>query len=263
MKLAIASEHTLLVSAPKYAALGIYLCLWMWCVAQYALLGQTAGQISWAWPWCQLAATLVVIAVGGKRIVQPFFLFAMAGFGAELGGIYLGLYGQYSYTGMLGPAASGVPLGIALSWALLLCYVSQMLSPLQLNRFALAALGALWMTTIDLVIDPLASGPLNLWVWRNGGPYFGVPLSNFIGWFIVSFILLAASGRFNWTSRGIKFIGLSLVLSLAFGAMRHQLWLLVGLSALLIATHWVVELWHPAPRRLLAAPLSPRSERSS
>jgi uncharacterized membrane protein len=263
VKSATTAEQTILLSAPKYAALGLYLCFWMWCVAEYAVLGTPAGQISWAWPWCGIAATLVVIAVGGKRIVQPFALLALAGFGAELTGIHLGFFGPYSYTGSLGPAAIGVPLGIGLAWALLLCYVSQMLSPLPLNRYGLAALGALWMTGIDLVVDPLASGPLNLWIWHSGGPYFGVPLSNFAGWFVISFLLLAALGRFQWTSRAIKLIGLTLVISLALGAARHQMWVLVGISCVLIAVHWLAEHWHPAPRRLLAAPLAPRTERMS
>ena len=24
------------------------------------------------------------------------------------------------------------------------------------------------------------------WIWRSGGPYYGVPLSNFVGWFITA-----------------------------------------------------------------------------
>jgi uncharacterized membrane protein len=262
VKPAATAEQARLLSAPKYAALGLYACLWLWCVAEYALLGLPAGRISWIWPWCGIAASLLVLAVGGKRIIQPFALLALAGFGVELSGIYLGLFGRYSYTGMLGPAAIGVPLAMGLAWALLLCYVSQMLSPLPLNRYGLAAVGALWMTGIDLVVDPLAAGPLHLWVWHGGGQYFGVPLSNFLGWYIFSFLLLAALGRFSWTSRGIKLIGLSLVVSLALGAARHQLWLLVGIACGLAAVHWAVEHWHPAPKRLLATPSAPRSGRA-
>jgi putative membrane protein len=26
------------------------------------------------------------------------------------------------------------------------------------------------------------------WIWRNGGPYFGVPLSNFMGWYLTAFL---------------------------------------------------------------------------
>jgi len=34
----------------------------MWCVAEYVVLGTPAGRISWIWPWCGIAASLLVIA---------------------------------------------------------------------------------------------------------------------------------------------------------------------------------------------------------
>lgn len=224
---------------------------------QYVVVGIPAGQLSWVWPWCGLAATVLVFAVGGKRIIQPFLLLAIAGYFVELLGMYFEIFGHYSYTDALGYAAIGVPLAMGLAWALLLCYVAQMLSPLPLSRLAMAAIGAVWMTGIDLLVDPLAVGPLKLWVWQGGGPYFGVPLSNFAGWLLFSFILLAALGRFEWTSRGIKLIGLSLVISLALGAVRHEAWVLVGVACLLVGIHWAVEHWHPAPKRLIATSLAP------
>lgn len=247
-------------NASKYIALGAYACLWIWCVVQYVVVGIPPGQISWAWPWCGIAATLLVFAAGGKRIIQPFLLLAVAGYVVELIGMYGKVFGSYSYTNALGYAAIGVPLAMGLAWALLLCYVAQMLSPLPLNRLALAAIGAVWMTGIDMLVDPLAVGPLKLWVWQGGGPYFGVPLSNFAGWLLFSFILLVALGRFEWTSRGIKLTGLSLVVSLALGAARHEAWVLVGVAGLLVGMHWAVEHWHPAPKRLIATSFTPRQE---
>jgi uncharacterized membrane protein len=219
-----------------------------------------AGQISWVWPWCGIAATLLVFAAGGKRIIQPFLLLAVAGYAVEIIGQSVQVFGRYTYTDALGYAAIGVPLAMGLAWALLLCYIAQMLSPLPLSRLAIAALGAVWMTGIDLLVDPLAAGPLKLWVWLDGGPYFGVPLSNFVGWLFFSFILLYALGRFDWSSRGIKLTGLSLVISLALGAARHQAWVLVGVACILVAVHWAMEQWHPAPKRLIAFTLAPGNE---
>lgn len=40
----------------------------------------------------------------------------------------------------------------------------------------------------DLGIDPTASTFLSEWVWQTPGAYFGVPISNFFGWFLVVFI---------------------------------------------------------------------------
>jgi uncharacterized membrane protein len=238
----------------KYAALAVYSGLWLWCVAEYVMLGITSSRTSWVWPWCGVAASLLLLAAGGKRIYLPFLLLSVAGFGVEQMGIHYGVFGQYSYTPTLGVGASGVPLAMGIAWALLLCYVSQMLSPLPLNRLVLAALGAVWMTSIDLLVDPLAAGPLKLWIWHDGGSYFGIPFSNFVGWFCVSFLLLLVLGRFHWSSRAISLIGLSLVVSLALGAMRNQMWILVAISAVLVVAHWVVEQLHPVSKRLLLAP---------
>jgi uncharacterized membrane protein len=38
------------------------------------------------------------------------------------------------------------------------------------------------------VVDPLLSGPVfKAWIWEQGGPYFGVPTQNFIGWLLTTF----------------------------------------------------------------------------
>jgi uncharacterized membrane protein len=44
------------------------------------------------------------------------------------------------------------------------------------------------MVMWDLGIDPTASTFLSEWVWQTPGAYFGVPISNFFGWFLVVFI---------------------------------------------------------------------------
>ena len=36
-----------------------------------------------------------------------------------------------------------------------------------------------------------------LWVWIDGGPFFGVPYSNYIGWFFVGTIILSIIGIVN------------------------------------------------------------------
>lgn len=44
------------------------------------------------------------------------------------------------------------------------------------------------MTAWDLVIDPILSGPaVRAWVWEEGGPYFGIPVQNYIGWMLTTF----------------------------------------------------------------------------
>ena len=43
------------------------------------------------------------------------------------------------------------------------------------------------MVEWDLVMDPTGSTLTRAWVWYDSGGYFGVPLTNFFGWFLVTF----------------------------------------------------------------------------
>ncbi|MGZ4862634.1 MAG: carotenoid biosynthesis protein [Halobacteriota archaeon] len=49
-------------------------------------------------------------------------------------------------------------------------------------------IAAFLMVMWDLGMDPISSMVQSLWVWHTPGPYFGVPISNFFGWFLVVFI---------------------------------------------------------------------------
>jgi putative membrane protein len=54
-----------------------------------------------------------------------------------------------------------------------------------------AGIGAIVMVAWDLVLDPLMVAH-GYWTWSEVGPYFGIPFSNFIGWWVTSFIILLA-----------------------------------------------------------------------
>lgn len=55
--------------------------------------------------------------------------------------------------------------------------------------FLTILLDGYFVTAIDLFMDPIAvkSGS---WKWLEGGPYFGIPIGNFIGWFIVTLMVV-------------------------------------------------------------------------
>jgi uncharacterized membrane protein len=53
---------------------------------------------------------------------------------------------------------------------------------------ALPALASLVMVSWDLTLDPVASTIGQSWIWRDGGAYFGVPVSNFLGWYLTVFV---------------------------------------------------------------------------
>jgi putative membrane protein len=44
------------------------------------------------------------------------------------------------------------------------------------------------MVSWDLTLDPAASTIGRSWIWHDGGAYFGVPVSNFLGWYLTVFV---------------------------------------------------------------------------
>jgi len=44
------------------------------------------------------------------------------------------------------------------------------------------------MVAWDLSLDPIASTINQTWIWTQGGGYFGVPISNFLGWSLTVYI---------------------------------------------------------------------------
>lgn len=60
----------------------------------------------------------------------------------------------------------------------------------KLNIIALPVVSTFIMCQFDLVIDPLTSTYRNAWIWENGGGFFGVPLVNFLGWYLTCYIFM-------------------------------------------------------------------------
>jgi putative membrane protein len=116
-------------------------------------------------------------------------------------------FGNYEYTSGLGYKVLGrVPFTIPLSWF----YVG-FASYLLINRLAehrlpkyqglLAVLGGAYLLTVwDLVLDPAMaheSLAIQFWTWFETGPYFGMPVKNFIGWALTGVLFMTIS-RLLW-----------------------------------------------------------------
>jgi len=120
----------------------------------------------------------------------------VAGFLAEVLGSRAGVpFGPYSYTAALQPQMLGVPLVMACAWLIVLGYVKAWFTRFDRLGWGQVPVGALWVTSMDLIIDPVATTALGYWRWHADGHYMGVPLSNFAGWLIVSALLLVSGTR--------------------------------------------------------------------
>jgi uncharacterized membrane protein len=114
-------------------------------------------------------------------------------------GVRIGFpFGGYYFTGVMGPKLFAVPvlLGLAylgmayLSWTLARVILGGIRNPLVGPRLVtLPLVAASIMTAWDLSLDPVWSTIVHAWIWRNGGAYFGVPISNFLGWYLTVYLI--------------------------------------------------------------------------
>jgi putative membrane protein len=80
-----------------------------------------------------------------------------------------------------------------LSWIVGLLMLGPPAKPLSGKRVVLLPLVASFvMVAWDLAMDPVWANIDHAWVWTNGGAYFGVPLSNFFGWYLTNYMVYQA-----------------------------------------------------------------------
>ena len=224
------------------ALAALYAVMWAGGVISYFLKGGPPPGSEWAAPLFLFCAGLLVLLTEGKRELPAMLAVAGAGFAAEvIGSRYGFIFGEYRYTETLSPSLMGVPVAMTCAWLVLVVYINRMLSASGLALWAEVLLSALWMTSIDLVIDPLASGPLNYWLWEESGIYYGVPAHNFIGWLAVSlliFLLLHAfTGPRRQPNRWALCVGLSIVIFFTLIALSVGFFLAAGVGVALCAIH--------------------------
>ena len=161
---------------------------------------------------------------------------------AELSSTRFGIpFGFYQYTGLTRGQElfiADVPFIDSLSFVFLaysaFCLARLALGGRAVPRWAMALVIGVLMTALDVVIDPLAVrgdrwflGPI--FFYTSPGPYFGVPLSNFVGWVIVgaagSGVYLAAtsddSGKRVWPGVALYYavLGFNLTMTVQIGEL--------------------------------------------
>ncbi len=96
------------------------------------------------------------------------------------------------------PAVMGVPLCYPIGWCGM-TYAAFWMGALLMNTGSLnqiiitpvfILLVAGLVTLLDIISDPIAVDE-GRWSWHKPGAFYGVPLSNFIGWFFTAVVILA------------------------------------------------------------------------
>ncbi len=141
-----------------------------------------------------LSFTLFFDTLGWKRSVAFVLVGSLLGASAELLGTTTGIpFGEYSYTTRLGPLILGhVPWFIPLSWYALsiLCY--DLARRIYSSKLARVLAVAVFMILWDVSLDPAMNqggGTFVFWAYPEGGAFFGMPWSNWIGWFVTSALI--------------------------------------------------------------------------
>ena len=105
-------------------------------------------------------------------------------------------FGSYYFTDVMGPKLFDLPVLLVLAY-LGMAYCSWVLSllitgcrkPMKGIRIVVVPLLASFiMLAWDVSMEADWSTVDRAWVWRDGGPFFGVPLSNFFGWYLTAFL---------------------------------------------------------------------------
>jgi hypothetical protein len=149
------------------------------------------------------------VTIGRRNTIAFIVITVVISFAAESVGVATGIvFGDYHYTDDLGFKILGVPPLVQIAYVAM-AYASLMTARLILRTdaprdtiqlLAVTFIAALVMVGWDVAMDPLQSTLSGDWVWEQGGRYFGVPLHNYLGWFLTVFAFLLAYGL--WERRG-------------------------------------------------------------
>ena len=174
--------------------IGLPIMKWIWG-PEIIPLGLTLGVLLQAtavfftlrtrWSWPKTMGTAVFTAV---LTLSVEWLGSTTGFP----------FGRYSYTNLMQPQIAHVPVLIPFAWFMMLpcawAVAHQIQTQLPVrwanNRTIYLLLAGLAFTAWDLFLDPqmVAWG---LWTWDDPSGYFGIPWSNYVGWWGTAVLLTA------------------------------------------------------------------------
>ncbi len=143
--------------------------------------------------------------LGRKNILIFFMVTYIITFTAEYLGVNTGhVFGAYYYNLVgNGPLLGGVPVLLMLTY-FSLAYSSYLVIRIILGWLKvvkgwgiviLSLLSGMLMTLSDLANDPINSTVDKIYIWTQGGIFFGVPYQNFTGWLgetVVLFLIISA-----------------------------------------------------------------------
>lgn len=164
-----------------------------------------------------ITAAVTAVAINGAYLfgLQIFYLLLLAYIVSTVAELIalktpVGCFGvKYRYNLSDFYFSSGIrylkvyPLEVSFSWVIVK-YLSFNLAVIITQAFLLPQIVFVFLTplillSLDFIIDPVCVNVMKLWRWKRGSGYFGIPLQNFLGWYIVGFV---ATLIFSFIDRG-------------------------------------------------------------
>ncbi len=159
----------------------------VWLFHTSAVMGCAMGYCDWfttKTPLNLLLISLLVILDHSPQKPLILLIPFVMGMTAEWIGVHTGwLFGDYAYGNNLGWKCWEVPLLIGMNWLIMIYAGNALTSLTRWSRTLRAMCTALAVTGLDVLMEQVAP-QLDFWRFNDGI----VPLTNYGGWMIVSFI---------------------------------------------------------------------------
>lgn len=233
----------------------LYRLFIFWYVCGLILVG-----MNWLPSWLEWANGVFLILaglLGGIFFVHQFgwkkglvitSVISLTSLAVEYAGARYGFwFGHYDYTEKFAPLIAGVPIAIGFAWLMVIA-TSHALARIIFpdSNWKRVMTGALIALSYDLIIDPVAFHSKQYWIWEGPGIYYQIPLSNFLGWFLLAFIFhgvveaigaqtLKSSADRLWERRMVYVYSMVIVMFLFLGILA-ELWLATAVTAILAVT---------------------------
>ena len=177
-----------------------------WLVAWCLALAFAGGPQEQALTGLQGLVTLIFVlchsvAAYGVRGALVFLLIAFTvAMAMEISSVATGFpFGFYSHVNGTGPMIGGVPVTVGLGYVMLGYLAWRLALPLTRHEAGVARpfsfvttplVGAFILAGYDLAFDAIGSTVQGLYAYRHPGGYFGVPVSNFMGWVLTGWLMM-------------------------------------------------------------------------
>ena len=116
-------------------------------------------------------------------------------------------FGRYEFGTIMGPKLFHIPVLLGLAY-FGMAYVSWMVARMIVRRapdasrrnslLTLPLVASFVMVAWDLAMDPVWATVIHAWTWFDGGPWIGVPISNFLGWYGTVFVIYLVFAQYVW-----------------------------------------------------------------